>query len=168
SRRPFRCRPLVDYIVRVSLLSSRVGQVQRDRGRVGGGDVSDVVAFPDGSGDPGRRRDQFSNEEKIARRADPVPRIRKQRLTHPPTSMTAPADTSRDVSNLMLVEARSTIPGGRSREGFCLLVCLRLELFRLDGYYLRTSSREFDGKIGITRVLAAHNRQCWGLCPPFN
>src|SRR5262249_61228487 len=135
SRRPFRCRPLVDYIVRVSLLSFTVRQLQRDLRRARGCDGSDVVALPDRGGDPGRRRDQFSNEEKIAKRADPVPRIRKQRLTHPPTSMTAPADTSRDVSNPILVEARSTIPGGRSREGFGLLVCLRLELFQPFGYY---------------------------------
>src|SRR5262249_61329235 len=125
-------------------------------------------SFPDGVGILGGSVNHFRNGERKGGGADPVPRIRKQRLTHPPTSMTAPADTSRDVSNLMLVEARSTIPGGRSREGFGLLVCLRLEVFWLDGYFLRTSSREFDGKIGITRVLAAHNRQCWGLCPPFN
>src|SRR5262249_56997231 len=54
SRRALRCRPLADYLVRASLLSFTVRQLQRDLRRARGCDGSDVVALPDRSGAPGR------------------------------------------------------------------------------------------------------------------
>src|SRR5262249_60789571 len=121
-------------------------------------------SFPDGVGILGGSVNHFRNGERKGGGADPVPRIRKQRLTHPPTSMTAPADTSRDVSNLMLVEARSTIPGGRSREGFGLLVCLRLGVFLVGGFCLAPPCGRVGGGMGVTRRMGGARVGKRGMC----
>src|SRR5215475_8893973 len=114
SRSNFRSRPMAADLVRASLLYFSLQQFQRHLWRARRRDGSDVVALLDRSGDPGRRRDQFSMEEEMTGRTDLA----------------------------TLVEARNTEQRGRSREGIGLLNCLLLELLTLGRLIIRAVRRE--------------------------